>query len=48
MIYSIVAAVCVYDAAAARREQRISFAITYRQVLSGIPVGGGRGGGMTA
>ena len=39
MIYSIVAAVYIYDAAAARREQRSSFALSYRQVLSGTAVG---------
>ena len=44
MIYSIVAAVCVYDAAAARREKRSSFAVVYRQVLSARAVGGGEGG----
>ena len=31
MIYAIVAAVSVLDAAAARREQRASFALAYRQ-----------------
>ena len=31
MIYAIVAAVSVLDAAAARREQRTSFALAYRQ-----------------
>ena len=31
MIYAIVAAVSVLDAAAARREQRTSFALIYRQ-----------------
>ena len=33
IIYSIVSAVSVFDAAAARREQRASFALGYRQVL---------------
>ena len=34
MIYVIVAAVSIFDAAANRREQRSCFALSYRQVLT--------------
>ena len=41
MIYAIVAAVSVLDAAAARREQRTSFALAYRQARRMKRGGGG-------
>ena len=39
MIYSIVAAVCVLDVVSARREQRASFALAYRQARGGRETG---------
>ena len=39
MIYSIVAAVCVLDVVSARREQRASFALAYRQARGGKETG---------
>ena len=45
MIYSIVAAVCVLDVVSARREQRASFALAYRQARGGRGPGGFGGGG---
>ena len=50
MIYSIVAAVCVLDVVSARREQRASFALAYRQARGGRKSVGfarrGGGGGL--
>ena len=40
MIYSIVTAVCVLDVVSARREQRASFALAYRQARGGRDAGG--------
>ena len=39
MIYSIVAAVSIFDTAAARREQRASFAFCYRQARTVVREG---------